>query len=304
MVVGYIKEENFINRPFKKMQIKSYGSNYIIAISAKAKYQKSVKPKLIKCIKRLNIDTIVFSMELQKEFKASLCNTLEENNIQILNGKRLMEFMQFDIVKYIFDKQEIDMKNEEIYIIFKKTAFLDLNFLKKYIEEFRLVNIVTNDIKRLKTIQDSLLDSSGILISVSNNKKKALKRARYILNLNLTKQELLKYNINRNAVIINIAEDVKYDSPSFDGINVNNIKIECTDEYMEQFEQIGNNFDITELYESIIINSQKWKIEDAYERISKDDIKIIQIIGNNGAISNEELQKIHNLNLDKRRKLV
>ena len=41
-----------------------------------------------------------------------------------------------------------------------------------------------------------------------------------------------------------------------------------------------------------------------YHNITKDDIKIIELIGNNGTISDQELQKIHKLNLDKMRKLV
>ena len=59
---------------------------------------------------------------------------------------------------------------------------------------------------------------------------------------------------------------------------------------MEKFEQIGDDFDLVELYESLLLsdNMQKRKIEDIYDRIEKDDISITEIIGNNGAISNEE----------------
>ena len=227
-------------------------------------------------------------------------------NVQVLNGKKLMEFMEFQVVKYVLNKQKANMKEEEIYIVFKKSSDIDLNFLKKFIEKFRVVNIVTNDVERLKNVQDNLLENDGILISVSNNKRKALKRAKYILNINLNKEELSKYKINRNAIIINIREIVKYDSSGFEGININQIKIKCPDEFIEKFEQIGDNFDLVELYESLLFsdNIQKRKIEDVYDRIDKDDISITGIIGNNGAISDEELQKIHNLNLDKMRKLV
>ena len=90
---------------------------------------------------------------------------------------------------------------------------------------------------------------------------------------------------------------------------INYFNISCPDEYIEKFEQIGNievSFSLVKLYESILLcdNMQKQKIEAVYERISKDDIRITGLIGNNGPISDEELQKIHKANLDKMRKLV
>ena len=226
--------------------------------------------------------------------------------INILNGKKLMEYMEFEILKYITNKQNTSMNKEDIYIVFKKEINLDLNFLKQFIQNFKTVNVVTNDIERLKNVQDNLLENDGILISISNNKRKALKRAKYIINLNLNKEELEKYKINRDAIIINIKEDVKYNVSSFDGVNINYFGIDCPDEYIEKFEQIGENFDIVKLYESILIyyNAYNMKIESVYERISKDNIKITELIGNNGKISDEELQKIHKANLDKMRKLV
>ena len=196
-----------------------------------------------------------------------------------------------------------------ILIVFKREQGLDLNFLKRFIENFKTANIVTNDIERLKNVQDNLLENDGILIAVSNNKKKALKRAKYIINVNLNKEELEKYVINRNSIIINLQENVKYDSPSFDGININYLQISCPDEYLEKFELIGNieaDFDLVKLYESILLcsNIQKLELEDVNDRIIKDDIKITGLIGNNGPILDDELQKIHKANLDKMRKLV
>ena len=83
---------------------------------------------------------------------------------------------------------------------------------------------------------------------------------------------------------------VKYDEAGFEGININKIKIKCPDEFMEKFEQIGDDFDLVELYESLLLsdNMQKRKIEDIYDRIVKDDISIAEIIGNNGVISDKE----------------
>lgn len=304
MIIGYIKKENIGNRLFHRIEIRNFDNNYVIAIPDK--YRKREKQKLVKYIQKLKIDAIVFSKDFEEEFKLEICNMLSKTNVQILIGKKLMEFMEYEIVKYVLDKQNTNSKQEDVYIIFKKTDKLNLDFLKKFIENFRMVNVVTNDIEKLKRIQENLLDDEGTLISVSNNKKKALKRAKYIVNINLNKEELNKYTVNRDAIIINIQENVKYDKTSFDGININYFDIQCPDEFVEIFEQIGENFDIVQMYESMIFrdNMHKTQLDNVYKRISEDGIQITGLIGNNGKITDEELQKIHKLNLDKIRKLV
>ena len=298
MVIAYIKEERLNNsffQNFQGMEIGIADNNYIIAIHDKDK--KSIQKRLVKKIYKLKIDAIVFSKELEGKFKDDICEMLklDDNiNVKMINGKKLMEYMEFDIMKYILEKQKHSMRQEDIYIIFKRDNSLNLNFLVRFIENFRMTNIVTNDIARLKNVQDNLLDNENILISVSNNKKKALRRAKYVLNVNLTTEELAKYNINRNAVIINIRENVKYSNPGFEGVNVNYFDINVPDELDEKFEQMGNNFDLVKLYESILIaeNFGEASTEKVYEKIARDEIQVKNVIGINGRISDEELERV------------
>lgn len=298
MVIAYIKEERLNNsffQNFQGMEIGIADNNYIIAIHDKDK--KSIQKRLVKKIYKQKIDAIVFSKELEGKFKDDICEMLklDDNiNVKMINGKKLMEYMEFDIMKYILEKQKHSMRQEDIYIIFKRDNSLNLNFLVRFIENFRMTNIVTNDIARLKNVQDNLLDNENILISVSNNKKKALRRAKYVLNVNLTTEELAKYNINRNAVIINIRENVKYSNPGFEGINVNYFDINVPDEFDEKFEQMGNNFDLVKLYESILIaeNFGEASTEKVYEKIARDEIQVKNVIGINGRISDEELERV------------
>ena len=299
MKIAYIKENKLNKKIFGGIEIGLFDNNYIISVSNKEKTR--VKKRLTKFILKQKIDTLVFSKDLEGEFKEEICNLLNDNfGIDVLNGKKLMELMDFDIVKYIIDIQQVDMKQEEIYIIFKKDNSLNLNFLKRFIENFRMTNVVTNDIERLKNVQDNLLEQDGILISVSNNKRKALKRAKYVLNMNLSKTELEKYKINRNAIIINIKENVRYEDVNFDGINVNYFEITLPDEYIEKFEQIGENFDYVKLYESELVKDMQGKsLEDIYTKIKSDEVRVDGLIGNNGKISRNEfgvtiLEKIRN----------
>ena len=118
MKIAYIKENKLNKKIFGGIEIGFFDNNYIISVSNKEKTR--VKKRLTKFILKQKIDTLVFSKDLEGEFKEEICNLLNDNfGIDVLNGKKLMELMDFDIVKYIIDIQQVDMKQEEIYIIFK-----------------------------------------------------------------------------------------------------------------------------------------------------------------------------------------
>lgn len=313
LVVGYIKEEKSSKKIFGCIEIRLHENNYIIAIKGKEK--ERTKKKLVKIIKRLDISALVFAKDLEGEFEEEIERRLsneksysiisekggsigrKENNlkIEIMTGKKLMEFMQFDILEHIIKKQGRNIKQEDVYIVFKKDSNLNLNYLKRFIENFRMTNIVTNEVERLKNVQDNLLENDNILISVSNNKRKALKRAKYIINVNLNKTELEKYRINRNAIIINVKENVKYSDPNFDGININDFEIELPDEYIERFEEIDESFEPKKMYECEIIQGKK-ENEEIHERIRRDEVKIKTLIGNNGSIEDKEFARISSYN--------
>lgn len=300
MTIAYVKEEKRQKFFQRSIEIRIFENNYVLAVIDKNK--KNIIKKIIRYIQKLKIDTLVFSKGLEN-LKKEICNL---DYIRIINGRKLMEYMEYNIFEYILEKQNSKIKEEDIYIVFKKDNNLDLNFLKIFIENFRMTNVVTNDVEKLKNVQNNLIENDNILISVSNNKNKALKRAKYILNVNLTKEELQKYKINRNAIIVNIKEEVKYNDLSFEGINVNNIKLTLPDEYIERYEELGEEFNKTEFYESILLSDglEKASIEEVENRIRKDNAQVVGILGNNGEISDKELQKNHKINIDKRRKLV
>lgn len=328
MIVGYIKEKNkslkFLDR-LKSIEITNYNNNYIISIyknlnKENNKNMSKIIKIIIKLLKMYKIDTIVFSNEVTKEFKEEFSKNLIINkfNITTLNGKRIMKYMDLEILNYIFEKQNIEKKNEEIYILIQQNKNYNINYksflnelkeyIKKYIYKFKIVNLISNDIRELKNIQDEIMEKENILISVSNNKRKALKRAKYILNINLNECELQKYTINRNAIIINLEQYIIFNKTSFNGININNIELDIPDDYIEQFEEIGENFNYTVLYESIILNLNGEKSKNKVkERIKEDNIKIKYLIGNNGKISDVELKQMVKNNigiLDKKQKVV
>ena len=315
MIVGYIKKQNKpielidkIKYFFKIVKVTQCNMGYVLEIPFKGSTDKMIN-KVSKIIKKLEIDNIVFSNELiYTEFSFRVINNLDKGTA--CDGRKLMIYMQYDILIYILNIQNIDVNNADVYFLIKKDNDLNLQFLSKFIENCKTVNIVTNHIARCKEVQERIYENENILIGISNNKSKALKRARYILNVNMDENDIKKYKINRDAIIINLKNMVYYNNPGFNGININYMQISLPDEYIEQFECINNQneFDLTKLYEVYLmqeLNIEKRKlnvlkcekVENIEEKIIKQDgIKITGLIGNNGRIGESEFVKISTLN--------
>lgn len=294
--LGIIKKEQY-----------DVGTVFKIPRNIKEKKQEKFIHKFINELKKVKIDTVVFSEEIiNSNLYEGIVDEICKVNKRIVNGKRLMQYMNFDIFEYILKIQKEPMNKQDVFFMIKKDNNMDLQFLEPYIENCKTVNIVTNDMERFKKVQDNLYEKEDILISVSNNKNKALKKAKYIFNVNMNKSEMKKYKIDRNAIIINLKENVKIDDTSFEGININYFQISIPDDYIEKYEVFckENEFDIVKIYETILlrkIQSQKTKSvmlskTDLKKRknieadiIKKDNVKITGLIGNNGIIDENEI---------------
>lgn len=319
MKVGYVKKQKLplklINRLqyfYGKILVYEYEQGYVfqIPIVKNAKKMNKILHNLVRKMKKIKIDTIVFSDDcIDSSIYLKMETILSENNLSVLTGKRLMHYMNYEILEYILQVQKTVMGKEEVFFLIKKDDNLDLQFLSKFVENYKTVNIVTNDIERFKKVQNHLYEKEDILIGVSNNKNKALKRAQYVLNVNMNTKELEKYKINRNAIIINFKENVRYCNPTFNGININYFQINMPDEIIEQLEPINvlGEFDNVRLYEAILlkrVENEKKKITILSKEglnkhksiisdiIAEDNIIVTGLIGNNGKVCEEEfLQK-------------
>ncbi len=124
------------------------------------------------------------------------------------------------------------------------------------------------------------------MISVSNNKKRSLQKAKIIINFDLQNEELSNYQINRNAMIINLSHNVITMEKSFNGIIINSMEITNTNYQIRNYYL----FEHIELYESYIFEEKKF--DKVLEKIEKDSIIIKGLLGERGIIQNMEYIKI------------
>ena len=146
------------------------------------------------------------------------------------------------------------------------------------------------NINKFEKITETLFNEDETVISISNNKKKSLRRAKYIVNFDFDTEKLIQYSINRTAVIINVNNDMKIENIAFEGICINNINIEIPNEIEKYFDILAKKIDKTTLYVSLL--NQKQELERIRTRIKDDNIHILNLIGYNGAIEQKELVRI------------
>ena len=239
--------------------------NLIYVNNQRKSYKIKVIKKLTHRIKKLKCNNIILSKEIK--------NILLEHGIDFIKEKNQIIYRDniIQIINNVIKMGKSRSKEESLYVLIKSNILIKYQDIINIMNNYKSINIITPNIKNFIKLEQKL-EEENELISVSNNRRKSLIKAKYILNVDFTEEDLLEYNVNRKAIIFNTWNNKIEHIYGFDGIIVNNIKLE---------ENAEERFDLEDEYEKnkeIIINKI---IENKY-----------QLIGKNGFISYKELLKL------------
>lgn len=132
---------------------------------------------------------IVISNELKKN--AIIMDKLQ--GLNILNGRWLFNYLIFDVINYILSKKNKEIEKAEISILVNKTTDNNIQNILNIAQNAKILNIVTENIAIFKQIEEKLYEEQGIMIRVTNNKKRSLLKSDIIINLDFSEEELAKY---------------------------------------------------------------------------------------------------------------
>lgn len=235
--------------------------------------------KLIKVLKKKEISKVVLSKDFIKN--KNLINALNANDIFIFDGKWLISYLVIPILDYIIKKEDKKIEETEIAITTNEISDTAIEIIKKLAKQYKKTTIVTNHLEKLRKIEKEIYAQNGILLVMSNNKKKSLAKANIILNLDFSKEVLNKYIINENAVIINIEGDMKIENKRFNGININDYEIEVGREeiiWRENFKKFRQK----DLLEAVLYMRDNY--QNICSKIGKYKVNIAMLYGVNGKI--------------------
>lgn len=251
------------------------------------KSNKIRNKKIIKIAQRINkklydnnIENVVLSNYLEEN--EILKQKLYCQNINILDGRYLFYLLIPEIIEYILKRQKVKLQNGEVTLLINDFTQNNAKIITYIAQNVKRVNIVTNHSNKFKKIEDYLYNELGVILNITNNKSKSLSNANIIINIDFPEEIINKYEINSNAIIVNIFNEIKIRAKKFNGININYYKACIPKEY--QIDGFQNNL----VYESSIY---KCSYENARKDIIANKIRIKKLVGINGDISENEFCK-------------
>lgn len=279
----YIQEAdkpNFIFKLFNIIQLQE--DKIILPIGKKGMVSKKAQrlaQKTKKILDKSISRRIVISEKLEKQ--EEYVNLLHTYDFDIIEGKWLFENLSCQILDYILEKKEMKKEEMSISILVNDLTESMLFNIRKIVNEYKRVNIVTNHIEKFRKIEKQILEKEGIMITVGNNKKKGLSKAKIILNVDFPSELINQYNIYENAIIINIKGNVKIMKKRFNGITINDYEIAF--DRTEEFDYDKNTkYKACKIYEAQI--NKKQPFQEIMKQIEKDKVKITELIGMNTKI--------------------
>ena len=277
----YVKEDDKPNKLKRAFGIvKESNDEIIIQKNLTDKRIIKVANKINKICKKRNVKNVVLSKTITN--KQNLENALISNEIIIFDGRWLFSYMAYEIIDFIIKKTNKIKEETEITILCNFISDEVIENIKMFVTKFKRINIVTNHMHDFKKLEKSFYDEYGVVITITNNKKKSLAKAKIILNFDFVKEVLNKYSIYEQAIIINIEGNIKIDKKRFNGLVVNDYEIfsKRAEEYFN-VERI-KEFNLKDLLEARLY--RKDSFINIRQDITKGNYKIKELYGNNGKL--------------------
>lgn len=221
---------------------------------ASFKTKMTILNKIMKILSDEKTKKLVLSNEIKKD--QEFVNLLHSNNIYICSQKWLFKRSLSKIIDEIFEKNNLKKQEKELYLCVNEVDIMTENYIYKFAKEFKRVNIITNHIGKFKTIEKKLYEDDGILITVTNNKRKSIAKAEYIINFDFPKELINQFTIYDNATIISLEENIKIKKKRFVGKIIDDLKIDLNEnETLKNYilENKLENYDIKDICEALEI---------------------------------------------------
>ena len=253
--IGYIRKDNrkyenlrekckkILRKVLLKVQFEQIRNGTIILVPESKKYNHFIKRRILK-----QINSYITKQEFNGFVFEEGLEFLKQNidRSRMVNGKLLMKSLLIKILESIFYTSRHNMNLENIYIFVNCYSKENICIIEKLVEKFKTVNIITQNLRYYKRLEDSLY-RRGILITVSNNKRKSARSAKYIVNIDFEKELFEKYCVNMNSVLINLTESENFFENNFKGVVVNDFKLRINPDRSVFVNEFFGNID-TKLY--------------------------------------------------------
>ncbi len=158
-------------------------------------------------------NNVILSKEIKKQ--KNLVNYLYSQNMNIIDGKWLFGILSDEAITYVVNKKKMKKEKLNVSILVNDVEDYVLENIKLIVGKYKRVNIVTNHLEKFKKLEKEIFEKDGIMVTVTNNKKKSLTKSNVILNYDFPTELINKYKIYDEAIILNVKQNVSISSKRF-----------------------------------------------------------------------------------------
>lgn len=257
--------------------IKLEGNNIFVPLMEikNSKVQEKLAKKTIKIFENLNSKKVVISKDV-KMYKTYV-NLLNTGQFDVVNGKWLFSMLIPEVIKYVENKKNLKEEETSVYFLVNDFTETVIENIKAMAKGHKHVSVITKYVEKMKKIENQILQETGVVITVMNNKKKSLAKAQIVINADFTNELLNQYNICENAIIIDLTQSLRNLKKRFNGFVVNNYEIKLKNRSEYRIDE--NMFFQRELYESEFYKKQPY--EYVRKKIIKDGVQIKKLFTKN-----------------------
>ena len=239
-----------------------------ICYTVRNKEEKTLKK--IERLVRKNVNSNIILSRRIKEITSNKESTEIYQNVKEIiknseKNKSIYRNFVRTIIKSVIERKSQIPEEQSLSILIDTKDYNNTQLINELMTQYKMINIATSNIKQFAGLEGEA-EQNFEPISVLNNKRKSLRNAKYILNVDFSGEKIKEYSIDRTAIIFNIA-DTKIDKLMyFDGNIINNVKLIDNGEF--------------ELQDEYNIQRAKWA-EAVREKIEKNEY---ELIGNRGNV--------------------
>lgn len=239
-----------------------------ICYTVRNKEEKTLK-KIEKLVRKNVNSNIILSRRIKEITSNKESTEIYQNVKEIIKNseknKSIYRNFVRTIIKSVIERKSQIPEEQSLSILIDTKDYNNTQLINELMTQYKMINIVTSNIKQFAGLEGEA-EQNFEPISVLNNKRKSLRNAKYILNVDFSGEKIKEYSIDRTAIIFNIA-DTKIDKLMyFDGNIINNVKLIDNGEF--------------ELQDEYNIQRAKWA-EAVREKIEKNEY---ELIGNRGNV--------------------
>lgn len=158
-------------------------------------------------------NNVILSKEIKKQ--KNLVNYLHSQNMNIIDGKWLFGILSDEAITYVVNKKKMKKEKLNVSILVNDVEDYVLENIKLIVRKYKRVNIVTNHLEKFKKLEKEIFEKDGIMVTVTNNKKKSLTKSNVILNYDFPTELINKYKIYDEAIVLNVKQNVSISSKRF-----------------------------------------------------------------------------------------